>query len=412
MLNNILHCVLSFIAFYGIAFILSENKKKISLYIICKGVVLQIIFTLVLLKVPAISIVIEKSTSLLDSILKSTTMAVSYVFGGLANPPAESNLGYILAFQGFPILIVISGLSSVLTYWRILPAIIKFVAIIYRMLFNIGGTLGTAVSVNLFTGMSETPLIIRSYLKHLTRSELFSLMVCGTSGISSSVIILYALILDKTVAGSITHIINAVLISIPCALTLSRVIIPETSTQITQAQDLEFSTAKSSLEAICNGLIDGAMVMIKIIVMLIGFVALIDIFNHLLQHITPASWHIELTLQKILGWIMLPIAWIIGIPEQEAIYVASLLGSKFILNEIIAFSEMTKVAHLLSDKTKIICVYLLSSFANIGSIGVMIGIYTTLIPERKDEVISLGIKSVVVGSLVSYLTSSLINILI
>lgn len=412
MWNNLFHCLLSFVLFFGLAYVLSEDKKRINKILVLKGAILQIIFTVILLKVPAISIFFKNAASILESIALSTNKAVGYVFGGLANPPAELHLGYILAIQGFPILIIISGLSAVLTYWRILPTIIKFISLIYRKILNIGGTLGIASSINLFTGMSETPLIIRSYLKHLTHSELFSLMVCGTSGVSSSVIILYSLILDKTINYPIVHIINAVLISIPCALTLSRIVIPETSQKVTQGNDGDFTKASSTLDAIYNGLTDGAKVTVNIIVMLIGFVALIDIFNNFLQYLIPSSLNIEISLQKLFGFIAYPIAWVIGIPTAETMTVASLLGSKFILNEIIAFTDLANSAHLLSEKTKILSIYLLSSFANIGSIGVMIGVYSTLIPERKGEVLKLGVKSVIIGSFVSYITASIVNVVL
>ena len=205
------------------------------------------------------------------------------------------------------------------------------------------------------------------------------------------------------------HIITSVLISIPASLVISRIIIPETS-KVSEGKDSNYSQAKNTLDALYTGIIDGGKVIITILAMLIGFVALIDITNQLIGALNPTGY--EITIQKILGWIMYPVAWIIGIPSEEAGIAGSLLGTKLILNEIISFQELVNASSNLSFKTNIMMIYALCSFANLGSIGVMIGVYGTLIPERKTEVIKLGFKAIIAGTLVNLSTASIIGTLI
>jgi len=280
---------------------------------------------------------------------------------------------------------------------------------IFRKTLFIGGTLGMAMAVNVFTGMSETPLIVRSYLKRLTHSELFSLMVCGTACAASSVMVIYEVILNSIMLGTIVHIISAVLISIPGALAMARIIVPETG-KITEGDDADFTRSSSALDAISSGIMDGAKVMISIIAMLIGFVALVALINQFLG-VFPDINNAPITMQRILGVALSPVAWIIGFPASEMHAVGSLLGTKMIFNEILAYQEFVKMSAILSEKSKIMMVYVLCSFANIGSIGIMIGIYTSLVPERKVEVIKLGVKAIIAGSLANYITASIVGML-
>lgn len=403
------HCILTISLTLLIAFLISKDRKKIKYKTVALGLFFQLLFAVILFKIPAISNIFFGFNTVLEAISKSTTHATTFVFGGLANPPEQSGLGYILAFQGFPLLITISALSSVLTYWKILPFIINIFSMIFRKILNIGGTLGFAVSANIFSGMSETPLVINTYLKRLTHSEIFSLMVCGTSAVASSVMVLYSMILKPIAENPLGHIITSVLISIPASLVISRIMIPETD-EVSEGKDSNYSQAKNTLDALYTGIIDGGKVIVTILAMLIGFIALIDLLNQIIIAINPTEY--DITIQKVLGWIMYPVAWIIGIPSNEAGIAGSLLGTKLILNEIISFQELVRISAELSFKTKIMMIYALCSFANLGSIGVMIGVYGTLIPERKSEVIKLGFKAILAGTLVNLSIASIIGALI
>ncbi len=406
---QIIHTLITFIVLLGLSWLISEKRKQVNIKLIALGILWQIIFALILLKVPAVTDGLMYINRGLQVIAESTTKASAVVFGNLAAPSENSKIGFILALQGLPILIVISALSSLLIYLRILPAIINLLSIFFRKTLSIGGTMGVAVSANIFTGMSETPLIITPYLSHLTRSELFSLMVCGTSCIASSVMVLLSMIIQPIVPNAIVHIISAVLLSIPGALTVSRIMVPESKKEsYTEGTHADFSECNSMIDAIFSGIISGAKVVIMIVAMLIGFVALIDVLNQLLS-LFPDIGGMPISLQRILGLIMLPISWLIGIPVNEAQIVSTLLGTKIAFNEIIAFQEMVNIGSSLSENTKIMTIYAICSFANLGSIGIMVGIYEALVPHRRAEVMSLGVRSVIAGTITNLLNASLVG---
>ena len=406
---QIVHTTLTFVVLLSLSWLISEKRKQVNIKLIALGVFWQVIFALVLLKVPAVTDGLMYINRGLQVIAESTTKATAVVFGNLAAPSESSKIGFILALQGLPILIVISALSSLLIYLRILPTIINLLSIFFRKTLSIGGTMGVAVSANIFTGMSETPLIITPYLSHLTRSELFSLMVCGTSCIASSVMVLLSMIIQPIVPNAIVHIISAVLLSIPGALTVSRIMVPESQkSSYTEGTHADFSECNSMIDAIFSGIISGAKVVVVIVAMLIGFVALIDVLNQLLG-LLPDVGGMPISLQRILGLIMWPISWLIGIPMKEAGIVSTLLGTKIAFNEIIAFQEMANIGANLSEHTKIMTIYAICSFANLGSIGIMVGVYEALVPHRRAEVMSLGVKSVIAGTITNLLNASLVG---
>jgi CNT family concentrative nucleoside transporter len=409
MMPQYFHCLLTIILTVFIAYLLSNDRKSINYRQVCIGIAFQILFAVILFKVPVVAEMFLGFNHILDSIADATTNAVAFILGGLARPPESSGLGFILAIQSFPVLITISALSAVLTYWKILPFVINIFSIVFKRIFNIGGTLGFAVSANIFSGMSETPLVIKNYLKHLTKSEMFSLLVCGTSAVASSVMVLYSMILRPIVPNPLGHIITSVLISIPATLVISRIIIPEKEV-VSEGKDADYSCASNTLDALYTGIMDGAKVMITVLAMLIGFIAIVDIINQLLVWVTPAEYSI--TIQKVLGWLMYPVVWVMGVPANEAVAAGSVIGTKIVLNEIIGFQELVKVSCDLSNKTRIMLVYSLCSFANVSSIGIIIGVYGSLIPERKSEVIKLCFKAIIAGTMVNLSIASIIGVLV
>lgn len=403
---NFVYPLLSILAFSLFSFLISENRKKISFSNVVLCFFWQIVLAILLFKLSNATVAFEYINSGLQSVSRSTEKAMSFCFGGLSSPPKESGLGFILALQGFPILIVISALSSLLIYWRILPIIIKGFSIFFRKTMHIGGTLGIAVAANMFTGMSETPLVIRPYLNKLTRNELFCLMSCGTAGTAGSVMVLYSIILGDVVNNAISHVITAAILNIPAALAIARIMVPDLGKKYTEGDDANFTVAKSSLDAIYTGIIDGGKVIITIIAMLIGFIALLDILNQILSCL-PFIGDEPISMQRILGWIMSPVAMLIGIPMEEAQISGSLIGTKIIMNELVGFQHFVQNIALMSPKTQLIVMYALLGFANIGSIGVMIGVYGVLVPDRRNDVINLGARAVLSGTFANCITASI-----
>lgn len=411
-LNLFIYPILSLLVFVSICWLFSENRKHINFFSVGVCFFWQLIFAFLLCNVPSVSAVLMHVNDGLQSINQSTAKAVAFCFGDLANPQSKSGLGFILALQGLPILIVISALSSLLIYWRILPIIIKFLSKFFEKTIRVGGTLGISISANVFTGMSETPLIVKPYLAKFTHNELFTLMVCGAAGTAGSVMVIYSAILGDSIPNSISHIIAASVINIPAAVGLARILVPEKKGQRhTQGDDANFSAAKSTLDAIYTGIVDGAKVIVNIIIMIIGFVALIDILNTLLG-LLPNFDGEPFSLQRILGWVVAPLSFLIGIPWAESSTAGAIIGTKIIMNELVGFKQFVQDAHMLSERTKMIVMYALCGFANIGSIGIMIGIYGSLIPDRREEVINLGVKAILAGTFSNCLTASIVGALL
>lgn len=395
------------ILFYCTAFILSENKKRLSYKVLSFGILLQFATAALLFEVPAIALSLNIIASGLQAVSESTIKSLKFCFGQLGAPDAP--MGFILALHGFTVLITISALSALLMHWRILPTIIKVFSFFFRKTLAIGGTLGISISANMFTGMSETPLVIKPYLNRLTRSELFSLVTCGIAGIAGSVIVLYSVILEPIMPNNMHHIISSVLIGIPIALTISRIIVPETEDRLTEGADIELQRSNNTLDAIFTGIMDGAKVMVTIIAMFIGFISLIDIANKILAHIYIFDQ--QLSIQYIMGIIFAPITWLIGIPWEEAGIAGSLLGTRFITNELVAYQEFVEHGMNLSTHTKIIMLYALCGFANVGSIGIILGVYSTLVPSRKEEISKFALKALIAGTLSNCISASIVSIL-
>ena len=368
---------------------------------------LQIMFGCFLYNNHFISSCFNTISIILEQINLSTNKGTTIVFGKIAN---LSNEQYSLILHGLPVLITISALSSLLTYWKILPAIINIFALIFKYTLRTSGTLGFAISTNIFAGMSETPVIINSYLKKLTRSEIFTLIVCGMSSVASSVMAIYIAVLESIVSNPISHIISAVLLSIPGSLTVSRIIEPPCSEQniFINNDTTDQTKINGTLEAICTGILDGTKIIIIISVMIIGFTAIIDLTNYFIFSITS----LNLSIEMILGWIFYPIAWLIGIPQADISTVAPIFAIKVITNEILAFQGLAKIASLITMKSTIMMVYALSSFSCLSSVGVVMGIYTSILPDRKKEIVSLGYKALVASTLVNLCNASIIGLFI
>jgi CNT family concentrative nucleoside transporter len=305
--------------------------------------------------------------------------------------------------------LVIGALSALLFYWRIMPSIVKAFSFVLQKTMNIGGALGLDASTTIFLGMVEAPLVIKPYLKNMTRSELFSLMTVGMACIAGTVMVLYATILKETVPDPLGHILTASFIHVAAAVTIARIMVPETGEE-TSGNLVPRRTATSSMDAVVKGTLDGLHLLLNIIAMLVVMVALVYLANRLIG-LFPDVGNKPLTLQRILGFVMAPVVWLFGIPWPQAQTAGYLMGTKTILNELLAFLEMARLpAEALDPRSRLIMTYALSSFANFGSLGIMIGGLGSLAPERRDEVVSLGIKALVAGTLATCMTGAVIGI--
>ena len=406
--------LLGLVVFTGIAWLMSENKRGVRYAIVLTGITVQLCIAGVLLFIPFF----KKFFLLLNNVvlaLESATRAgTSFVFGyvGGGAPPfllQDPGSNFILAFQALPLVLVIGALSALLFYWKVLPYIVKGLSFVLQKTMNIGGALGLGASTTIFLGMVESPLVIKPYLKNMTRSELFSLMTVGMACIAGTVMVLYAKILKGVIPDPLGHILVASFIHVAAAITIARIMVPESGEE-TSGEFIPPRTASSSMDAVVKGTMDGLQLLLNIIAMLVVMVALVHLAN-LLIGLLPDAGGKPLTLQRILGFVMAPIVWLFGIPWPQAQTAGYLMGTKTILNELLAFLEMAKLpAEALDPRSRLIMTYALASFANFGSLGILIGGLGSLARERRDEVVGLGMKALVAGTLATCMTGAVIGI--
>ncbi|WPD21194.1 MAG: nucleoside transporter C-terminal domain-containing protein [Candidatus Electrothrix scaldis] len=398
-----------------LAWLFSEKKRQVSLKQVGGGLLIQLLLAVFLLKLPfskELFLILNKGVLLLQEATKAGTSFTFGYIGGGALPFTESfpGAGFILAFQALPIILVMSALSALLTYWRILPALVRLFSSLFQKTMGIGGALAVGASANIFIGMVESPLLIRPYLTKMTRSELFATMTCGMATIAGTVLVLYVTLLDKILPDAAGHILTASIISVPAALTVARIMIPETE-NLTEGDISPEQEANSSMDAITKGTADGVGLFLHITAMLVVLVSLIHLVNLLLA-LFPDVLGAPVTMQRVLGYVMAPVAWLMGIPWQEALSAGSLLGIKIVLNEFLAYMELAQLpAQSLSPRSITILTYALCGFANFGSLGIMIGGMGTMAPERKNEIVDLGIRSIIAGTLATCLTGATVGIL-
>jgi len=406
--------LLGLVVFLGIAWIFSENRKEVRVTTALSGVIVQLSIAGILLYIPFFKRIFLLLNSMVLALEDATKAGTSFVFGyiGGGTPPfllQDPGANFILAFQALPLVLVIGALSGLLFYWRILPYIVKGFSFLLQKTMNIGGALGLGASTTIFLGMVEAPLVVKPYLRAMTRSEIFSLMTVGMACIAGTVMILYATILKGVIPDPLGHILVASFIHVAAAVTIARVMIPETGEE-TAGGLIPQQTAKSSMDAVVKGTFDGLHLLLNIIAMLVVMVALVHLSN-LLIGLLPGVGGTPLTLQRLLGFLMAPVVWLFGIPWAEAQTAGYLMGTKTILNELLAFLDMAKLpADALDSRSRLIMTYALSSFANFGSLGILIGGLGSLAPDRRDEIVGLGIKALVAGTLATCMTGAIIGI--
>ena len=404
------------IVFPLLAWLISENRRACDWRIPATGLALQLIIALLLLKLPLFQTLFIQLNQLLLALQTATDAGTGFVFGylgGAESPFLESGAGssFILAFRALPLVLVVSALSALLFYWRVLPLVVGLFSRLLQRSLNISGALGLGAAANIFVGMVESPLLIRPYLSKLTRSEMFSLMTLGMATIAGTVLVLYASLLEGVIPNPMGHLLTASLISAPAAVMISRLMVPETETG-TAAELSAPRTVNSGMEAITQGTIDGLRLLANIVALLLVLVALVSLLNQLLA-LLPDLAGAPLSLQRLLGWLMAPLAWLMGVPWGEAITAGSLLGTKTVLNELLAYLQMAGLpAEKLGDHSRLILTYALCGFANFGSLGIMLGGLGAMVPERRAEIVALGMKSIVAGTLATLLTGAVAGLVL
>ena len=407
--------LLGLVVFLGIAWLISEKRRSVRYTTVLAGVLVQLAIAVILLYIPFFKRFFLLLNNVVLSLADATKAGTSFVFGylGGGTPPfllQDPGANFILAFQALPLVLVIGALSALLFYWKVLPVIVRGFSFVLQKTLRIGGALGLGASTTIFLGMVEAPLVIKPYLGSMTRSELFSLMTVGMACIAGTVMILYATILQGVVPDPLGHILVASFIHVAAAITIARIMVPGTAGEETSGSLAPRQTATSSMDAVVKGTMDGLHLLLNIVAMLVVMVTLVHLANILIG-LLPDAGGKPLSLQRLLGFVMAPVVWLFGIPWAEAQTAGYLMGTKTILNELLAFLEMAKLpADALDPRSRLIMTYALSSFANFGSLGILIGGLGSLAPERRDEIVGLGMKALVAGTLATCMTGAVIGI--
>jgi CNT family concentrative nucleoside transporter len=408
-----IHGGIGILALAFIAWLFSERHNHINVRAVLSGLALQVGLALLLLKLPGSQAFFLALNQAVRFIEEATRAGTGFVFGYLGGGPlpfVEQRAGaaYILAFRGLPLVLVISGLSSLLYYWRVIPAIVTFFSWALRSIMGIGGVEGVGTAANVFVGMVEAPLLIRPYLLSVTRSELFTIMTAGMATIAGTVMVLYATILEKTIPGIMGHLLTASIISAPAAIAVSKLMVPETA-PASKGRVVLPKEADSALDAVTKGTIAGVKLLIHIVAMLVVLVALVQLLNQLLAMLPHVGGR-PVSFQRMVGYLMAPVTWLMGIPWGEATTAGALMGTKTVLNELIAYLDLAALpSESLSERTRLILTYAMCGFANFGSLGIMIGGMGAMAPERRGEIVSMGMKSIVSGTIATCMTGAVVG---
>jgi CNT family concentrative nucleoside transporter len=406
--------LLGYCGFIALAWLLSEKRSVVPWRTVFGGVALQFALAVVILKLPGAHAAFAALNNGLLALEKATRTGATVVFGYLGGGPlpyTETVVGssFVLAFQALPIILVMSALSALLFHWRVLPQLVRMLSWLLEKTLGVGGAVGLSTAANVFVGMVEAPLLVKPYLARVSRGELFVILSAGMAGVAGTVMALYAGIVGASVPDALGHILAASFISAPAAIVFAVLMVPPEGAPT--GRDLNFSsTDQSSMDAITRGTSEGLQLLLNIVAMLIVLVALVALANQILALLPhqESPW----SLQHLFGLMMTPLAWMAGIPWNEAATAGSLLGTKIILNELIAYLEMAALpVEALSPRSRLIMTYALCGFANLGSLGIMIGGLTSMVPERRREILDLCPRTLVADSLATLSCGCLVGVL-
>ena len=410
----VLQALLGILAFVVLALPFSSNWRRVSWKLVGFAIALQFIICALLLKAPGIREALHYVNRAVGALGAATVKGTTFVYGYLGGGPAPfevTNPGFIttFAFQILPLVIVMSAISALLWYWRILPIVIKGISVIFERALGTRGPAGLVATANIFMGQIEAPLLVRPYLARMTRYELLLVMTAGMATIAGSVMVIYSAMLGQQIEGVLGQLITKSIMSVPAAILFAHVLLPENNDS---SQELEKPPRvyDSSMDAVTRGTSDGLNIYLNILAILIVAIALVALLNGIIGMLPEVAGQ-PLTMERIVGWVFAPVAWLMGVPWGEATTVGSLLGIKTVLNEFIAYIELQQLpAGVLSEHSKLIALYAVCGFANLSSVGIQISGIGAMCPERRGDLMSLGFRALYAATLASCMCGAVVGI--
>ena len=418
-IEDIKHKLISFLGLWvmlGLAWLLSENRKRIHLRLILMGMLFQLIFALLILKTAVGLMVFDALQQFVNGVIACGEEGSIFLFG-------EDFRDHFFGFSVLPLIIFFSSLTAVLFHWGVIQKVIKVLAWSMVRVMDVSGSESLAAAANIFLGHTEAPLLVRPYLESMTRSELMALLTGGMATIAGSVMAAYvALGVD---AG---HLLSASIMSAPASLVIAKIMVPEQEVSLTKGHvQVEVPRqGRNVIDAACNGAGIGLKLALNVGAMVLSFVCLIALINwglergqflvvSLAQGSEAAKELAEsspLTFERIVGWIFYPLAWLMGIQSDDVLKVSSLLGEKTVLNEFIAYMDLVKLRDQLDPRSFTIATYALCGFANFGSVAIQIGGIGSMVPSRREDIAQLSLRSMVGGTLAAFTTACIVGVLI
>jgi len=416
----------------SIAFLFSNNKRRVSWKLVATGIGLQIVFATLVLKVPFGRDVFNALATGFVKLLDFVRVGSEFIFGSFMD---TSKFGFVFAVQVLPTIIFFASLTGVLYHLGVMQQIVRGMAWVITKVMNVSGAETTSVCASVFIGQTEAPLTIKPYIERMTQSELMTVMIGGMAHIAGSVMAAYVGLLggDDPIQKQFfaKHLLTASVMAAPATLMLAKILVPETQEPLTRGTvklEVEKTTA-NVIDAAATGAGDGLRLALNVGAMLLAFIALIALINGPIQWFGAHAWGVdpsssingwlsatagrpvELSLQAIFGWVLAPLAWLIGVPWQDATLVGSFIGEKVVINEFVAYVDMSKHLSEMTKESQLIATYALCGFANFSSIAIQIGGIGGLAPNRRADLARFGLRAVLGGSLATFMTATIAGVL-
>ena len=412
----IIQSLIGIVVLILIALPFSESIQVIKVKFIIYALLIQTSLAFILIEIPFISSFFDVMSIAVESLRLSAIEGSSFVFGYLGGGEAPFEVSNnqnlpIFAFTFLPMLIFLSALSALLWHWKILPFLIKLLAKLFEKPLDAKGPIGLAATANIFLGQLEAPLLIKPYLNKMNQRDLLIIMTVGMSTIAGSVMVLYITWLDDKFSGVIGHFLTASILSVPAAIMFSNILIPSAQTELKTAKE-DLKMYESSMDAISVGTKDGLNMFLSVIASLIVFLSLVALADFMLG-IIPNVYGEPLSLQRIAAFIFAPIAWLMGIPFSEIIPAGNLLGTKTIFNELIAFNDLRDLdTNILGERSQLIMLYGICGFANISSVGILLGGLSAICPDIRGTLLKIAFRALFAATLASCLTGTVVSLFI
>jgi CNT family concentrative nucleoside transporter len=409
-----LQSAIGLLALAVLAWGLGGFSRRIGWRVVAAGLGLQLLLAAALLHIPPLRAAFSVIGDAVNALAAATRQGTALVFGYLGGAPlpfAEPSPGaaFILFFQGLPLVLVVGALAAVLYHWRVVPVVVQVLARLLTRAFGLGGAAGFATAANVFVGMVEAPLLIRPWLARLSGSELFVVMTAGLATVSGNTLVLYAVVIAPVVPDAAGQLLTASLISAPAAVLAALLMRPRATGDPEPVAESSATAPRlydSTMEALVRGTGDGLTLLLGIMASLIVFVALVGLVNMALEPLTG------LTLQRIAAVLFWPLAFAMGIPAENAGVVAASLGTKVVVNEFVAYLELAQSGGLgLGERSRLILTYALCGFTNFGSVGIMLGGMVAMCPERRADIVKLGLPALVSASIACCMTGAVVGVL-